>query len=126
MNIKDFQCCGTNEFLISRSEARNHVRGFRQDLKEDRFTWEDVFGFCTNCGTEFLIGKASHQKGWEVASKFYWAQMKRSHGQAFAHKKKKAGGFSKRQMKMFEKSEYVDTAQMNRFYDIQIEALKKL
>jgi len=126
LNIKDFQCCGSNEWLISRSEARSLVRGFRQDLKEGRFTWEDVFGFCTNCGSEFLIGNASREKGWEVASKFYWAQMKRSHGQSFAHKKKKAGGFSKRQMKMFQKSEYVDSAQMTRFYDIQIEALKKL
>ena len=126
MNIKDFQCCGSNEWLISRSEARSLVRGFRQDLKEGRFTWEDVFGFCINCGSEFLMGNAIHQKGWEVASKFYWGQMKRSHGQAFAHTKKKAGGFSRRQMKMFEKSEFVDAAQMARYYDIQIQALNKI
>jgi len=126
LNIKDFQCCGSNEWLISRSEARSLVRGFRQDLKEGLVLWEDVFGFCISCGGVFDFHVASRQKGYDVASKFYWTQIKRSHGQAFAHKKKKAGGFSKRQMKMFEKSQFVDSAQMTRFYDIQIKALDKI
>lgn len=126
MNIKEFQCCGTNEFLISRSEAWSLVRGFRQDLKEGLVRWVDVFGFCTSCGGIFDFHVASRQKGYDFASKFYWSQMKRSHGQSFAHEKKKAGGFSKRQMKMFEKSEHIDIAQMNRFYDIQIQALAKI
>lgn len=124
MNIKDFECCGSNEWLISRSEARATVRGFRQDLKEGRFTWDDVFGFCINCGSEFTYFCAIDQKGWEVANEFHKQQFKRSSGQSFSHKVKKAGGFSKRQMKYLEK--YSEPGQMAHFWDRQIEALDKI
>ena len=126
MNIKDFNCCGSNEWLLSRSEARTVVRGFRQDLKEGLLDWSMVFGFCISCGSAFDFHHAAHVKGFDFAMAFYNQQMKRSSSQSFAHQMKKHGGPSKKLLRMLERDERVDVKTMIRFHDKRREAVAKM
>jgi len=126
MRIKDFNCCGSNEWLISRSEARSLVRGFRQDLKEGLIDWDMVFGFCISCGSEFDLTDAAHQKGMDFAMEFYNQQMKRSSSQSFAHKMRKHGAPSLKLLKILERDERVDVNTMIRFHDKRSQAVAKM
>tara|TARA_R110000751_G_C13778160_1_gene480777 strand:+ start:707 stop:1099 length:393 start_codon:yes stop_codon:yes gene_type:complete len=124
MNIKDFNCCGSNEWLISRSEARQLVRGFRQDLREGVVDWTTTFGFCISCGSEYTYFDACHEKGEEYAIAFYNQQLNRTNGLKFAHKIKQFGGFSSRYL--LNAVHYTDSKGMERLYNKNIEALTKM
>ena len=124
MNIKDFNCCGSNEWLITRSEARNLVRGFRQDLKDGVVDWSTTFGFCISCGDEFTFSNACIEKGEEYAIAFYNEQLNRTNGQKFAHKLKQYGGLSSRYL--VNAVNYTDSKGMERLYNTNIAALAKM
>lgn len=49
---KDMVCsgCGTNEFLLSRSEATKIITGWKEDKKALGEGWDEILNFCTNCG----------------------------------------------------------------------------
>jgi len=123
MNIKDFQCCGTNKFLISRSEAKNTIKGFRQDLKSGLIDYSMIFGFCISCGDPFDFNWAIYQKGFDYALKFYQMQFKRTNGSTFSHKLRKSGGFSKKFMQEIYKNQYFDQKSIIRINERQIKAI---
>lgn len=52
MTSKGMVCagCGTNEFLLSRSEATKIITGWKQDKKELGEEWDKILNFCTDCG----------------------------------------------------------------------------
>lgn len=126
MRIKDFNCCGTNEFLISRSQAKQMVKGFRNDLANGLVDYKETFGFCISCGSEFTFLDAVNEKGFEIAMTFYENQMKISTVQTFSHKIRKNGGPSKNLLKILENNQAVDSRMMKRFYDKRIEAISKI
>lgn len=126
MTVKAFTCCGSNEWLLSRSDAWRMVHGFRDDYREDRrnqtLDWFNVIGFCTNCGNELTDHKASKEKGWKFVLEYQMKRMRRSIRMRRVHKIKRHGGFSKRQLKSFKKSPHVDEKMMAGFYERQMEA----
>ena len=126
MNIKVFNCCGSNEWLLSRSEARTVVRGFRQDLEEGLIDWTMIFGFCISCGGVFTFFDACRQKGDDFAIAFYNQQMNRSNAQSFAHKIRKHGGPSKKLLTTLERDERVDVNTMIRFHEKRSVAVSKM
>jgi len=126
VRIKDFNCCGSNEWLISRSEARQLVRGFRQDLKEGLVDWSTTFGFCIGCGGVFSFFDACSQKDEDYCIAFYNQQMKRSSSQSFAHKIRKNGGPSQKLLKTLERDKRGDSRMMSRVYDKRREAVAEM
>jgi hypothetical protein len=123
MNIKNFQCCGTNEFLISRSEAKNTIRAFREELNSGLIDYSMIFGFCISCGDPFDFNWACNQKGFDFAHKFYEMQLKRTNSSKYSHKLRKAGGFSKKFMQDIYKNQYFDQKSIIRMNEKQIQAI---
>lgn len=126
MSIKDFNCCGTNKHLVSRSEAKKVVRGFRQDLKEGLVDWQLTFGFCYSCGSEFTYFDAVSQKDLSYCIDFYNKQIKASTRRSLAHKIRRNGGLSISELKRLEKNQHSDSKMMKRFWDRRIEAISKI
>ena len=126
MNIKDFNCCGSNEWLISRSEARKLVRGFRQDLKDGVVDWSTTFGFCIGCGDEFTFSNACYQKGEDYAIAFYNQQLNRTNSQKWASQLKRFGGISKSELERFRRSKHFNSKTMTHLQTKTIEAIAKM
>jgi len=126
MTVKVFTCCESNEWLLSRHDAWKMITGFRDDYREDRRNqtrdWDQVIGFCTNCGSELTAYRASDQKGYRFVQDWLTKRRWRSIRQTLAHEIKRHGGFSKRQLKSFKKSPHVDEKMMVGFYRRQNEA----
>jgi len=126
MNIKEFNCCGSNEWLISRSEARKLVRGFRQDLNDGVVDWSTTFGFCISCGSEYTFEDACYYKGEEYAIAFYNQQLSKSNAQKWAHQLKRFGGISKLEIERFRRSEHFNSKTMVHLQTKTIEAIARM